>query len=116
MALATRIFFNNLTTAFSRRLGQKEEGIVRSFPGFSMDTARPCIQTGGKYCLRLIALSTFVRKVTAHFGRCLRTVIGIPFGPWVLPVLSPLMTSRSSERLINSVHLGGDARMHASCE
>jgi hypothetical protein len=66
---------------------------VGSLPGFRMGNTRACFQIGGKYCLRRTALNTFVRKVIARFGRCLRTLFGTPFGPGAFSTLGPLMTS-----------------------
>jgi hypothetical protein len=49
---------------------------VGSFPGFSMDTTQACFHADGKYCLRKTVLNTFIRKVIARLGRCLRTLFG----------------------------------------
>jgi hypothetical protein len=80
---------------------------VGSFPGFRMGNTRACFRTGGKYCLRRTALNTFVRKVIARFGRCLRTLFGTPFGPGALPTLSPLMALTISEGVVNVGSLVG---------
>jgi hypothetical protein len=65
-----------------------------------METMLAYFHAGGKYCLRRTALNTFVRKGTAHFGRCFRALFDIPFGPGALPTLSPLMACRTSEGLV----------------
>jgi hypothetical protein len=87
---------------------------VGSFPGFRMETTQACFHTGGKYRLRRTELNTFVRKVIVRFDRCFRALFGIPFGPGALPTLSPLMAYRTSEGLVNLVHLQRNTRMHAS--
>jgi hypothetical protein len=56
---------------------------------------------GGKYCLLRTALNTFVRKVIARFGRCLRTLFRILFGPGALPILSRVIAYSTSEGLVN---------------
>jgi hypothetical protein len=113
--LASGIFSKSLPTVSSRLMDLQEEGSVGSFPGFSMDTTRACFHADGKYCLRRTSLNTFVRKVIARLAGCLRTLLGIQFGPGALPTLSPLMAciGPSKDWLI-SVHLRGHTRMPAS--
>jgi hypothetical protein len=52
-------------------------------------------------------LKTFMRKVTAHLGRCLTALFGTPFRLGALPVLSPMRTPRTSKGLDNFGSLGG---------
>jgi hypothetical protein len=73
---------------------------VGPFPGFSMDTTRARFHAGGKYRLWRTASNTFVRKVIARLGRCLRSLFGIAFGPGVLSTLIPLMAYRTSGCLV----------------
>jgi hypothetical protein len=80
---------------------------VGSFPGFRMGNTRACFHTGGKYCLRRTALNTFVRKVIARFGRCVRTLFVIPFGVGALPTLSRLLALMTSEGVVNIGSLEG---------
>jgi hypothetical protein len=70
-----------LPTVSSKLLDLLEEGWVGSFSGFSMDTTRACFHADGKYCLRMTALNSFLRKVIARLCRCLRTLFDIPFEP-----------------------------------
>jgi hypothetical protein len=105
--LSSRIFSKSLPTVSSRLMGLWEEGSVGSFPGFSMDTTRACFHADGKYCLRRTALNTFVRKVNALLGRCLRALFVIPFWPGALPTLSPLMACGTSEGLVKFCSLAG---------
>jgi hypothetical protein len=87
---------------------------VGSFPGFRMGSTRACFHTGGKYCLSGTALNTFLRKVIARFGRCLRTLFGIPFGRGALPTLSPLMALMTFRVWLRSVHFRAPTHMSAS--
>jgi hypothetical protein len=48
-----------------------------------------------------------VRKVIERFGRFLRALLRIPFGPGALPPLSSLMAYRTSEGLVNFGSLWG---------
>jgi hypothetical protein len=69
--------------------------------------------TGGKHCLWRMALKTFMTKVTVRLGGYLRAPFGIPFGPKTLPLLSPLMTSSTSEGLLNFSSFVGAYYMRA---
>jgi hypothetical protein len=79
-----------------------------------MDTTGACFHAKGKYCLQRTALNTFVTKVIVRLGGCLRTVFGILFGPEALPTLSPLISRRTSEELVFSVHLLGHTSIQTS--
>jgi hypothetical protein len=81
-------------------MGMKEEGSVHSFPGSKIETERICFRAVGNYCFRLIALNTSNRKVITRFGRCLRTLYVIKFGPAVLLSLTHLMIYRTTDGLI----------------
>jgi hypothetical protein len=80
---------------------------MKSLPGFSKDTTRASFNADGKYCLRRTTLIRFVRKVIARFGRCLKTLFGIFFGPGALPTWRPLMACWTSEGLVNFGSLAG---------
>jgi hypothetical protein len=79
-----------------------------------LGTTPAYFRAGGKYCLRRTALNTFVRKVIARFGRCLRTLFGTPFGPGALSTLSPLMACKTSEGAVNAGPLAVHTCMGAS--
>jgi hypothetical protein len=101
-----------LTNSVKGTNGFLEEGNVRSFLGFSMDTTRACFHAYGKYCLRRTARNPFVRKAISSylklsqaissFDRCLRSLFGIPLGPEALPPMSPFTACRISEGLVSS--------------
>jgi hypothetical protein len=85
----------------------QKESSVWSFHDFGMVTPPACFHPGGKYCLRRTALNTFVRKVVARLGRCLRTLFVTTFGPGELRTLSLLMIFRTSDGVINVGSLAG---------
>lgn len=95
--LVSRIFSKSLQIVSSRLTDVREDGSIRCFHGFCMDTTWACFHAGRKYCLRRTALEPFVCKVNALLSRCLRTLLGIPFGTETFPTFSPLMVCWTSE-------------------
>jgi hypothetical protein len=64
----------------SRLMGLKKEGSLGSLPSLCADATRAAFHACGKHCLRRTALNSFVGKVIASFGRCLRTLFRVIFG------------------------------------
>jgi hypothetical protein len=48
----SRFFSKSLPAVSKRLMGLQEEGSVRSFPGFSVETTQACFHADGKYCMR----------------------------------------------------------------